>query len=72
MKIKFTATDNKIGYYVWSLARNLLHAKRNLKKLSNKSGGDDGPSLEFLKGVCNEAHNRFYSAKEYFNKEING
>lgn len=56
----------KIGYYVYSLARNLLHAKRQLRfsKLNNLSAED------FHRGVELEAHNRYYAAKETFWEEI--
>lgn len=67
MKTEFTCIDNKIGYYVWTLARNLLHAKRNLKHAIDSA---DYPDKMFLHGVENEANNRFQSAKEYFEKEL--
>ena len=67
MKTHFTCVENKVGYYVWRLARNLLHAKRNLKS-SRES--PDYPHRMFLQGVENEANNRFKSAKEFFEKEI--
>lgn len=57
-------TEQIVGEYVWLLARNLLQAKRNLRTITK----NDPPiwALEFAKGVENEAHNRYYSAKEYF------
>jgi hypothetical protein len=70
MKVEFTAIDNKIGYYVWRLGRNLLQNKRSLRRLAKTIDCGDGPNLEFIKGTCSEAHNRFYAAKDYFNKEI--
>jgi hypothetical protein len=70
MKVDFTQLDNKIGYYVWRLGRNLLSNKRTLRRLAKNADSGDGPSLEYVKGVCSEAHNRFYAAKEFFNKEI--
>lgn len=67
MKTHFTCVENKVGYYVWSLARNLLHARRNLRRAILD---DNSPSRGFLQGVENEANNRFESAKEFFEKEI--
>ena len=68
MKTKFTAQDNKIGFYVWSLARNLLHVRRNLKFA--KPGDSSYPDHAFLEGIENEAYHRYEAAKEYFYKEI--
>jgi hypothetical protein len=51
-------------------ATTLLSNKRTLRRLAKNVDSGDGPSLEYVKGVCSEAHNRFYGAKDFFNKEI--
>lgn len=56
---------SKIGYYLYSLARNLLNAKRDRRICR--------PDFEYGMAVGreNEAHNRYYAAKQYFLSEEN-
>ena len=67
MKVVPTS-DNKIGIYIWLLARNLLSSRRSLRKM--KKMGANNSIIEFHKGIQLESHNRYYSAIEYFQEEI--
>lgn len=59
---------SKIGYYIYSLARNLLLAKRIKRMMINLHSPYE--VLAYHRGIENEAHNRFYTAKETFWEEI--
>ena len=54
--------------YIWTLARNLLTAKRGLRLVKKLKAPQD--VIEFNKGIELEAHNRYYSAKEFFGASI--
>lgn len=66
MKIRFTCVENKPGYNLWILARELLHAKRNLR---TSFKGSDYPDIESLKEKEREVSEKFYNAKEIILKK---
>ena len=67
MKVQAT-TQNKIGQFVWSLARTLLVHKRYVRKLTTLNVPAD--VLEFNKGMVCEAHNTFFAAKKHFVEDL--
>ena len=68
MKVIPNLNTSKEAQYVWMLSRNLLTAKRGLRLYKKLNAPIE--TIEFQKGIENEAHNVYYNAKAWFWESI--